>query len=58
MGKYLFTPSDYATVIHIQSTDGDFAYMRLKIFFSGTYHLIYGNPRSYYMRIHSIRAYF
>jgi len=37
----------------------NFTYMRLKNgLFSGTYPLIYCNPRSFYMRIHYMRAYF
>jgi len=37
----------------------NFMYMRLKNgVFSGTYPLIYGNPRSFYMWIHYIRAIF
>ncbi len=37
----------------------NFAYMRLKNdLFSGSHPLIYGNPRSFYMQIHYMLAYF
>jgi len=37
----------------------DFAYLRSRNgLFSGTYHLIYSNPWSFYMRIRYMRAYF